>query len=132
MTVPWDDPRRTRRIDYATREEIPPGRWRDGDWHDVTSMSDPDDCHVYVYTGAFSRTMPDTIKIINERLAQMIANGEGLEWLTVRKANEVVMIRVTFYEREVPFVSFVDEAGMASAYADWAQLCGYGITMEAV
>lgn len=40
------------------------------------------------------------------------------------------MIRVRFFTNGVLFLAFLDEAGMARAYADWAQLQGYGIEME--
>lgn len=42
------------------------------------------------------------------------------------------MIHIRFSYHGVVFCDFIDEAGMARAYVDWAQLCGYGIEMEAV
>ena len=47
---PWDSPKRTKRLDYKTRQEIPEEEWRKYVWLDVTSMSDPEDAHVYAKT----------------------------------------------------------------------------------
>ena len=42
------------------------------------------------------------------------------------------MIRITFYEHEMPYLTFTDRVDMATAYAQYAQLCGYGLTREAI
>lgn len=42
------------------------------------------------------------------------------------------MIRITLYDHGQPFLEFTDEAGMADAYARYAQLNGYGVEMEAI
>jgi hypothetical protein len=44
----WDSPERTRRLEWQTRREIPLDEFRLYLWYDVTSMSDPEDAHVYV------------------------------------------------------------------------------------
>ena len=41
-------------------------------------------------------------------------------------------IRVTFTERGRMFACFTDGASTAGAYADYAQLCGYGVELEAL
>lgn len=43
------------------------------------------------------------------------------------------MIRVTLYKNETPWTTINDvDPEMASAYAQYAQLCGYGILIEEV
>lgn len=42
------------------------------------------------------------------------------------------IIRVTFYEHDAPFSTFPVEANKATQYVEYAQLCGYGISLELI
>jgi hypothetical protein len=44
----WDSPYRTRRLEWGTNREIPLDEFNAHQWLDVTSMRDPQDCHVYI------------------------------------------------------------------------------------